>query len=169
MSVRVNGEAVSRTLGGNNADGNGERSDDGYLVIDREWDGDRVEITFELPVVPVQAHPSVAVDAGRVALTRGPLVYCLEGVDHDRPLHQYRIETDAETESNFNADYRDALLDGVVTVTAAATVPKLEGWDGQLYRPAAEPTRSRESVTAIPYYAWDNRAPGELRVWLRKC
>ncbi|ELZ05910.1 glycoside hydrolase family 127 protein [Natrialba asiatica] len=172
VSIRVNGEAVPTALGDDDSGRNGERTDDGYLVIEREWDGDRVEITFEVPVVPVRAHPAVAADAGRVALTRGPLVYCLEGVDHDRPPHQYRIETgiksDAETESSFDADYRDALLGGVVVVTAAATVPDLEEWDGKLYRPAAEPSRSLESVTAIPYYAWDNRAPGELRVWLRE-
>ncbi|WP_247004423.1 glycoside hydrolase family 127 protein [Halosolutus gelatinilyticus] len=150
-SVRVNGEEVSTA------------AVDGYLPLEREWDDDRIEIAFGQSVVPVEAHPAVEADAGRVALTRGPLVYCLEGADNERPLHQYRIDG----ESNFEASSRDDLLGGVVTVDGDATVPDLEDWDGELYRPASETTRRATSITAVPYYAWDNRDPGEMRVWLR--
>ncbi|SEW14593.1 glycoside hydrolase family 127 protein [Natrinema salifodinae] len=166
-SVRVNGEPVSIAVdrdSGSGSGGDGGGVDNGYLVIEREWINDRVEVTFERSVVPVRAHPAVAADAGRIALTCGPLVYCLEGVDHERPLHQYRVET----ASAFDAGYRDDLLGGVVTIEAGATVPELEEWDGELYRPAAESARHSTSVTAVPYYAWDNRAPGEMRVWLRE-
>ncbi|WP_137288408.1 glycoside hydrolase family 127 protein [Natronorubrum halophilum] len=133
-----------------------------YVTVTREWDDDRLEIRFEQSVVPVRAHPAVEADAGRIALTRGPLVYCLEGVDNDRPLHQYRLEP----ELNADARYREDLLGGTVVLEGATSAPALEGWDDDLYLPAAETNRVSASFTAIPHFQWDNREPGEMAVWL---
>ncbi|MFC4987561.1 glycoside hydrolase family 127 protein [Saliphagus infecundisoli] len=134
----------------------------GYAEIDREWSGETVEIVFDQPVRRLEAHPAVEADAGRVALARGPLVYCLEGADHDRPLSQYVLDG----ETTFDPDYRPDLLGGVVAVEADASVPEMGGWEGELYREA--PTeRVRKPITAVPYYAWDEREPGEMAVWLR--
>ncbi|MCU4973431.1 glycoside hydrolase family 127 protein [Halobacteria archaeon AArc-m2/3/4] len=149
-SVSVNGEPVSVP-------------DDGYVELDREWDDDRIDATFEQRVVPVRSHPAVEDNRGRVALTRGPLVYCLEGVDHERPLGQYRIDP----ETTFDASFREELLEGAVTIDGEATVPDLEEWEGRLYRPDDEASSRTASITAVPYYLWDNRDPGELLVWIR--
>ncbi|QRV17933.1 glycoside hydrolase family 127 protein (plasmid) [Haloterrigena salifodinae] len=143
---------------------NGESLDapaEGYLEVEREWDDDRIELTFEQAVTRLEAHPAVAADAGRVALKRGPLVYCLEAVDNDRPLQQYE---DPEPTST---THRPDLLEGVTVIEGEASVPDRQGWDGELYRPADETARERTEFTAVPYYAWDNREPGAMRVWLR--
>lgn len=147
-TVTVNGESV-------------ETPSEGYLEIEREWDDDRIELTFEQTVTRLEVHPEVADDAGRVALKRGPLVYCLEAVDNDRPLHQYE---DPEPTSTA---HRPDLLEGVTVIEGEASVPDRQGWDGELYRPADETARERTEFTAVPYYAWDNRDPGAMRVWLR--
>ncbi|WP_276255991.1 glycoside hydrolase family 127 protein [Halomontanus rarus] len=151
-SISVNGEPVSVP-------------DDGYVEVDREWDDDRIDATFEQRVVPVRSHPAVEDNHGRVALTRGPLVYCLEGVDNERPLGQYRVDP----ETTFEAQFREDLLEGAVTVDGEATVPDLEDWDGAgtLYRPDEAVSSRATTVTAVPYYLWDNREPGELLVWIR--
>ncbi len=143
---------------------NGETVDvptDGYLELERAWTDDRIELTFEQTVTQLKAHPAVKADAGRVALKRGPLVYCLEAVDNDRPLHQY------EDPSPVSTEHRPELLEGVTVIEGAASVPDRDGWDDDLYRPVSETARERIDVTAVPYYAWDNRAPGAMRVWIR--
>jgi len=107
----------------------------------------------------VAAHPAVESDAGRVAVERGPLVYCAEAVDNDRPRHQYALPADAE--------YREDLLGGVTTVETDASVPSLDGWADELYRPVDETDAVDPLAALVPYYAWDNRDPGEMSVWLR--
>ena len=133
-----------------------------FVTIERTWDENQIAVTFERTVRILRSHPAVQANAGRIALEYGPLVYCLEGVDHDRPLHQFAIDTDAVIEPV----RRDELLDGVVTLEGAATVPALEGWDGELYRPDEETGREATRFTAVPYYAWDNRETGAMRVWV---
>jgi DUF1680 family protein len=136
--------------------------DDGYVTIERAWEADTIEAQFEQEITPVRSHPAVAANANRVALTRGPLVYCLEGVDHDRPLHHFAVDP----EGTFEATYRDDLLGGVVTIKGEARVPAGRSWDGDLYLPDAETDSTTTRFTAVPYYAWDNRESGEMRVWL---
>jgi len=156
VSITVDGEAVDTAVDAADAPT--------YVTLDREWDEAEVSVEFGMGVEIRQAHPDVAADAGRVALTRGPLVYCLEGVDHDRPLHQYAIDPDA----TFETVHHDELLEGVTVLDGDATVPSLDGWDDELYRPAVETATENASITAVPYYAWDNRDPGEMAVWVRE-
>ncbi|ERJ05602.1 Putative cytoplasmic protein [Halorhabdus tiamatea SARL4B] len=134
-----------------------------YVTLDREWDEAEVSVEFGMSVEVLEAHPAVAADAGRVALTRGPLVYAIESVDHDRPLHHYAIDPT----NDFEATHREDLFDGMTVLDGEATVPSLEGWDGKLYRPAVETETENASITVVPYYAWDNREPGAMRVWIR--
>lgn len=151
FAVSVDGEAVDPPAAA------------GFARVAREWTGgETVVVEFEMPVDRVAAHPAVAENLGRVALRRGPLVYCLEGVDHDRPLARYAL-ADAPPDATFEPD----LLDGVVTLTGTALRPTEAGWSEALYRPADETERERATYTAVPYYAWGHRDPGEMRIWLR--
>jgi DUF1680 family protein len=136
----------------------------GYVRIEREWRGDHaVEVSFPMAVERLIAHPEVRNDAGRVALRRGPVVYAVEEADNPVPPHHIVL---SETDSVV-AVHRPDLLGGITTLEGEATVID-DDWDDDLYRSIdAEPTR-RADVTAIPYYAWDNRDPGEMRVWLRE-
>ena len=135
----------------------------GYVHVEHMWQaGDRVKLELAMPVERMYAHPNVRQDAGCVALQRGPLVYCVEEADNPVPLQRIALPGTAELTSQFEA----AMLDGVTVVRGEALVEDDTGWTGRLYR--AWPTSSQpHTITAIPYYAWDNRQPGEMRVWLR--
>ncbi len=136
----------------------------GYVRIEREWrNGDRVELAFPMPVERLYAHPDVADDAGLVALQRGPLIYCLEEADNPVPLHRVALPP----HTPLVARREDASLGDIVVIGAQACASDEEGWDGVLYR-TTPPSPKPFDMTAIPYYAWDNRNGGRMRVWLRE-
>jgi uncharacterized protein len=115
----------------------------GYTHIARRWKpGDAVQLTMPMPVERIEAHPRVQADVGRVAIQRGPLVYCLEAVDNNSPVKNIVLPHNPR----FAAEYRPDLLGGVTVITGNAK-------DGR-------------KITAVPYYAWDHRAPGEMIVWI---
>ncbi|MFB6119969.1 MAG: glycoside hydrolase family 127 protein [Halobacteriaceae archaeon] len=146
--VAVDGDPVDATAGE-------------FAVLSREWTGgETVTATFEMSPRLVAAHPAVEADVGRVAMARGPVVYCLEAADHDVPVDRLRLSVDAD----LNAERRPDLLGGVTTLSGQARVPA--DWDGDLYRDVADLAYDDASLTAVPYYAWDNRENGAMRVWV---
>jgi DUF1680 family protein len=140
----------------------------GYLAIEREWrTGDVVEYQMEMPVQATWAHPAVQALRGRVALQRGPLVYCLEGVDQPGlDLSQVALNLQSGEVGEFSVETQEDLLGGVKVLRGPGRIPDTSGWDDTLYR-AYPPTSKPVDLLAVPYYAWDNRIPGEMRVWLR--
>ena len=139
----------------------------GYLVLRRTWqDGDVVDYHMEMPVRLSWANPAVRQLQGRVALQRGPLVYCLEGVDHGGILLD-RIALDpAVFTAGLRVEFDPHLLGGVTVIRGSAGVIDDAGWGEVLYR--SQPPVSRPiEIRAVPYCVWDNREPGEMRVWLR--
>ncbi len=135
---------------------------DGYLTLKRQWrDGDILELDIPLTPRLIHPHPAIRQDEGRVALARGPLVYCLESVDNKFPLWSVRVPLDAQFSEEFRAD----LLGGVVALKARVGVADTADWGKSLYR-AEKPNIKDAEITAVPYYAWDNREPGEMLVWL---
>jgi DUF1680 family protein len=131
--------------------------DSGYAILRRGWkNGDVIELDLPMPVRRVIAHDKVAANHGRVALQRGPLVYCIESIDNDGlRTNAIVLPDDADLETS----RRDDLLGGIVAITAEAAVAFEPAW--------GEPTRSRpHKLTAIPYYAWANRGDGWMDVWL---
>jgi DUF1680 family protein len=137
----------------------------GYLEISREWKaGDRVELRFDMPARINEAHPAVRENTGKIALSRGPLVYCLEEADNGPGLHLLSLGEAPDFQARFEKD----LLGGITVIRSRGRA--LDGsWPGgELYR-EAEPPRFRERrLTWIPYYAWANRGPGEMRVWISR-
>jgi uncharacterized protein len=140
----------------------------GYLALDREWrPGDSVTYRMDMPIQTVWAHPAVRYLQGRLALQRGPIVYCLEGVDHEGiVLDRIAIDPKQVLSNDFEAEYRADLLGGVSVLRGTARMIDDVGWEDKLYR-HTEPSSKALRLTAVPYYAWDNRASGEMRVWLR--
>jgi uncharacterized protein len=128
----------------------------GFAVLRRTWKaGDVVELDLPTQVRRVLAHEKVEADAGRVALERGPVVYCAEAVDNGGRVFNLVLPDDVKLEARPRPD----LLGGVTVVTgrALALVP---GEDGR-----SVVTREQDFV-AIPYYAWAHRGEGEMAVWL---
>ena len=128
----------------------------GYAVITQTWKpGDKVGINFPMPVRKIAASSRVTADHDKVALQRGPLVYCLEGPDNkeERVLNLV-LDSTADLRASFNPE----LLNGVETISGKANVA-VSGENG--YQ-----TADKQDFTAIPYYAWANRGSGEMEVWI---
>jgi len=140
-------------------------SEKGYVSLTREWNnGDVLELELDMPVEHLVAHPAVHDDRGLVALQRGPLVYCLEAVDHDVNLRQITIPDDAF----FGIRYLPDLLGGVVVLEGEGCVADERDWQDILYQPLHSLPSTPVAVRAIPYCTWDNREPGEMAVWLQR-
>jgi len=136
----------------------------GYARIRRRWNpGDTVELTLPMPVERVEANPAVAAAAGRVALQRGPLVYCLEEVDNGADLNDLVLPRNAKLEAKFRRD----LLGGVMVVRARARRADRVAWKGALYQFAGSKPKP-STLEAVPYCVWNNRRPGEMLVWVRE-
>jgi DUF1680 family protein len=145
----------------------------GYIAVRRDWQpGDTVRLSLPMPVERVECHPFVGENWGRVALMRGPLLYCLEGVDNpDADVRVIGLPDDAELIPEFVPE----LLSGVMVLRGTgAVLDDLSVWGGwwgdMLYRRAAPRSLSPRLVpiTAIPYYAWANRDAAPMQVWLRR-
>jgi len=136
----------------------------GYVRISRRWkQGDRIELRLSMSTQRIQAHPRVKADLGRIALRRGPIVYCLEAVDNGGQVHNLSLPRHAE----LTCEYRPDLLGGVTVIKGTALARVAEDWHGKLYRPAKKPAEFKPvEFVAVPYCIWDNREPGEMALWL---
>lgn len=136
----------------------------GYAGIQRQWaDGDKVELVLPMRVEMIEAHPNVRHNSGKVALQRGPIVYCLEEVDNGKHLERVFLPESAE----FAIRHRPGLLGGLTTIEAEGLGRTADDWGDTLYRPAVSIFKKRH-ITAVPYYAWANREPGEMLVWINR-
>ena len=136
----------------------------GYAKIRRQWAaGDVVELVLPMPVERIEANPKVRQAAGRVALQRGPIVYCLEEIDNGPGLHDLALPREAKLRAAFDPK----LLGGVTVITGKAKRREQKSWSGDLYRPAGTKTESA-AIKAVPYACWNNRRPGEMRVWMNE-
>lgn len=142
--LRVNGVATAYTM------------DQGYAVIKRKWKkGDQIELVLPMEVRRVTANAALPEDQGKVALQRGPLMYCAEWTDNNGLAGNILVPDT----TSFTTAYQPQLLNGITVIKA--TVPVVE-WsaDGLSVQTVNRP------FTAIPYYAWANRGKGEMVVWL---
>ncbi|WP_430379232.1 glycoside hydrolase family 127 protein [Streptomyces sp. B1-3] len=142
--------------------------DDGWLRLERTWaPGDKIVLELGLEPRLTAADPRVDAVRGCVAIERGPLVYCLEQVDHPGGgLDDIVLDTTRP----FAVKHRPDLLGGVTTVVAAGRrldIPDAGWWPYRAADPDQTPTDGEAvELTAIPYYAWANRQDGSMRVWL---
>lgn len=138
VSVTVNGEAVLYQF------------EKGYAVIDREWNaGDVVNYSLPMSIHRVETNKNVAENAGKVAIERGPILYCIEGADNDQQLSNLTLPDNAALSSNFSPE----TLSGVVTISGEMMV---RGGN----------TAQTQKITAIPYFVWNNRGANEMKVWI---
>ncbi len=151
-TIHVNGKEVSHNIR------------KGYAHVERLWqDGDSIRVSFPLDVVELESHPLVAEDAGKVAIKVGPVIYCAEETDNDERLWDYVIGKETE----YLLEWREDLLGGVNTVSASVSMRDPSFSEQGLYREWA-PRYSDKNLLLVPYYAWCNREPGNMTVWLRK-
>lgn len=143
ITLRVNGQALPLDLKA------------GYATIHRTWKkGDRVELEIPTPIRRVLADEKVVADRGRVAIERGPLVYCLEDADNAQAVDRAILPDDSTLDARFDSD----LLDGLVVLEgegAFATQNDAGKWSQQ-----------KATLRLIPYYAWNHRGQGKMEVWI---
>lgn len=143
FNITVNGEQVEKT------------TKEGYLCIERVWEkGDMVELHFDMEPRIVKAHEKVVANKGRIAIERGPIVYCAEWPDND-----YHIRSILMPEKpTFNVVAKDDLLGGIHVLQSKAQ---------NLYYDAKGLLQTKEvMISMIPYYSWAHRGRGEMKVWL---
>jgi DUF1680 family protein len=144
VTLKVNGQAVPVA------------PEKGYARVDRSWrSGDVVELSMPMPIRRVAANAAVDADQGRVALQRGPLVYTAEWPDNPGGHVRNLLLAD---EAPLTSEFRPDLLGGVQVVNGRSTSLN--------YNDRNEVEQHEQAFTAIPYYAWANRGPGEMAVWL---
>lgn len=148
--ITVNGSAVSPKV------------EQGYAVIPLAGDGAEIDYRFDIPAQLIYANPRVSDDAGKCAVKKGPLVYCLEGQDNGENLAALLIDPTKPLTERFDK----TLFGGTVTITAEGWRQDGEEFGQQLYR--SRPPQYRPSLLRfIPYCFWANREEGEMTVWVR--
>jgi hypothetical protein len=132
----------------------------GYAVLKQHWrDGDNIRLTFDMPVMEIHAHPLVHYNAGRIAVRRGPVVYCAESADNGHYIKSAFIKKDA----GYRVSNHEKFNIPAIECSASVLAPD----DGALYR-KAPPVYKDKSLRLIPYALWANRGAGEMNVWLLK-
>ena len=130
--------------------------DKGYAVITREWKkGDVISLSLPMDVNEVSSRETIKANEGRIALQRGPLVYCVEGADNDGQAWNFVVPDNTQ----YTITYNSGLLKGIVTIQANVPAVKI-GADGLSIN-----TKTK-TITAIPYYSWCNRGSNPMQVWL---
>ena len=122
----------------------------------------KAEITFTAPARFVRANPKVREDAGKTAIVRGPLVYCLEQADNGENLSAISVDTTQELQTE-NSD----LFGGSVLIKGKGRRLCEEDWSEGLYGEEKLPEKEID-ITAVPYFCWNNRGIGEMEVWIRE-
>ena len=141
----------------------------GYLVLERVWQPED-EVVLHLPLAPqfVEPHPRIDAVRNSLSIQRGPLVYCLEEIDSRVNLMDVWIDPTIPLQTIWDEN----LLGGVMVVVASGEVYDPTRWQAALYRPVADPPEAIPNtplqLKLIPYYAWANRGPTPMRVWLPK-
>jgi len=138
--VQINGKKVLTPL------------ENGFAVIDRRWNlGDKVLLTLPMPVRFNTALAAVEADRERVAVTKGPLVYCAEGVDNNGAGQRFFLEDMAQTDPK-TQPFTEGVLKNIPEITLNGKVKDSRGiW--------------QSPIKLIPYYAWDNRGDTSMLVW----
>jgi DUF1680 family protein len=119
--------------------------ENGYAVLSREWnEGDEIRLSLPMEVRTVKANNLVEADRGKLAIERGPIVYCVEEIDNSN-IDNVMVSGKTQFTTDFQAD----LLTGIQVVKASGE-------------------SKNESFTAVPYYVWNNRGANKMAVWLKE-
>jgi hypothetical protein len=144
VTLKLNGKEVALSL------------DHGYATLTRTWkSGDSVDLHLPMPVERVKANEKVAADQGRVALQRGPIVYCAEWADSPDQHVRNLVLADS---ANLKTTFVSGKLNGVEVIQGQAVAYR--------YQQNGQMAHTTEPFTAIPYYAWANRGQGQMEVWI---
>ena len=140
-----------------------------YLPIRRRWSpGDVIQLKVDVVPQVIEANPRVADDTGRVAIQRGPLIYCLEEIDQPSgiSLSDVAVNPGRRPAEQFQTEFRNDLLGGMVVLHHTGAVFERAATENALYSQYNREEKSKKvPLTFIPYYAWANRQATAMQVW----
>lgn len=139
--------------------------EDGFWYITGYFNNDVIELQLELSIQRWHANIHVSEDVGKTSISRGPLVYCLEGIENGRKLHLLSLPSMAKLDYH----WEEELLGGIGTITADGTRLEYDNEKQHLYTNDSSNMREIEQkLTFIPYYTWANRGETDMAVWIRE-
>ena len=139
-------------------------TDNGYTYVAIISGSTEIELAYTIPSNELEAHPLVKADKGKVALQRGPFVYCMEEQDNGKQLHLTAL-----TGAIRPRFLTDDILGDIVCLDAEGEVRVTEDeWQDSLYRVRQKPQIIPKKLIFIPDYSWGNRSLGEMQVWIDK-
>jgi DUF1680 family protein len=151
-SIRLNGVESAWTV------------EDGYVLIDREWSGgDKISLVFDMSVNFVRSNPHVRENIGKLAVMRGPVVYCAEEEDNGTELFRFHVG-DINNLNDIVVRHEKDLLEGVTTISF--TGKREKDWACDALYQTDEMILEDKKIVLVPYYAWANRGAGEMTVWM---
>ena len=165
IRVRIPGWADGATVAINNQPSANTPDAGQYLFMKRTWkSGDVIEMNLPMPVLLMQAHPKAEQLRNQVAVRRGPLLYCLESKDlpDGVDLNNVYIPDDIQ----LTPQAADDLPFGIVTLAGKALYREELSWNNDLYRKVERYPMKPLQIRMVPYFAWANRGPGAMSVWL---
>ena len=138
---------------------------DGYLYVSGNWNSkDKLHLHFSMKTRVIQSDSRVRHDEGKIAIMRGPIVYCLEEKDNGKNLQLLRLKPDAK----FTEEKTDEMGFSMVMLHAEAKAKKPIVVENGLYQTYKKPVYEQKELRFIPYYAWANRGEGEMEVWINQ-
>jgi DUF1680 family protein len=159
--VEVNGSAIASP-----------QIENGYFAVRRTWKpGDTLVLKFDMTAREIAANPLVREDIGKIAVERGPLVYCLEGIDQpaNTSVLEWQLVGATTAVNTFRTEWKPDLLGGVVTLRHSASRTAEKVAEQPLYETRIAQSRKTKvagEVTFIPYYAFHNRGLTSMAVWI---
>lgn len=164
IALRIPGYAKKFTVLRNGVKVENPVIEKGYLMLDNLGAKEEIAISCDMKARFVHANPNVRADEGKIAIMRGPLVYCLEETDNGENLASCYIDTKSQPKEV----YEESLLGGVVSVTVRGRRISREGWtENELYG-EHELKLEEVELKAVPYCNWGNRKKGEMAVWIKE-
>lgn len=136
----------------------------GYCALELEIQKQTIDIYFDLTPRFIRANPLVKEDIGKVAVMKGPLVYCLEEMDNEANLPAYYIDTSSELSEHYDSE----MLGGTMVIQCEGRKMIQEGWEAEKLYSEQKPVFNKKVLTLIPYPYWGNRKAGEMLVWMKE-
>lgn len=164
IAIRIPGYAKNVVISLDGKQLNDYRIEKGYARIDGGFHHNMVDLLFEMPVRFIRSNPKVRADSGKVAIEKGPLIYCLEEIDNGKNLSSIFVDTTEPLTESFNPD----VFGGTTVIQAVGQRIVESEWNQErLYDES--PVKFTDIVlTAVPYCYWGNRKPGEMLVWIKE-
>ncbi len=138
-------------------------TDKGYAIIKGKFKNDKIKIKFDAPAKFIYANPLVRADSGKVAITKGPLVYCLEEVDNKDNLSAIFVDTSVSPIEK----YDEELFGGTTIINLKGKTISNKNWDKDELYGEQRPIYENITLKAVPYCYWGNRRHGEMTVWVK--